>query len=339
MAGLRKLRGKYYIRLRLPNGKEKLIPTKTGDRRLAEARKRLVEEREFLVKARLIEDLLKTDERLFKVAGEFLASCRTRLRPSTCRSYGQALRRLKECWGDIPIREITGKHVQSLTPYLSARVNPTTVNINLRSIRAFLNWLVHTDRMDRFPGKIAFVKVDDELPKFFRPEELERILAHVKKPQNRAAIRVLAKTGLRRSELGEGTLEGTFLHLHQTKGRRDRLVPIDPNLIPDFILATSGGYSPDTITRAFLKAVKDAGVPKKGRNLHSLRHTFALSEYWRTRDIYHVKRMLGHSTVAVTERYLKFPDEYLIQIFGERSPIPGPAIFPAAQVQDLSLVS
>ena len=45
MAGLRKLRGKYYVRVFMPGGKEKLLPTKTGDRKRAEAFKRQVEER------------------------------------------------------------------------------------------------------------------------------------------------------------------------------------------------------------------------------------------------------------------------------------------------------
>ena len=34
-------------------------------------------------------------------------------------------------------------------------------------------------------------------------------------------------------------------------------------------------------------------------------------------DIYFVKQALGHSHVTITERYLKFPLEYLQQVFGE----------------------
>ncbi|MCK4578377.1 MAG: site-specific integrase, partial [Candidatus Marinimicrobia bacterium] len=51
--------------------------------------------------------------------------------------------------------------------------------------------------------------------------------------------------------------------------------------------------------------------------LHCLRHTFALREYYRTGDIYHVKERLGHSAVAVTEVYLRFPQEYLGRVFGD----------------------
>ncbi len=61
-----------------------------------------------------------------------------------------------------------------------------------------------------------------------------------------------------------------------------------------------------------------SGVEQKGRTLHSLRHTFALREYYRTGDIYQVKERLGHSAVAVTEVYLRFPQEYLERVFGSR---------------------
>ncbi len=316
MAGLRKLRGKYYVRVYLPGGKEQLIPTKTGDRKQAEVFKRKVEEREFLVKARLADDLGRTAATLQEATSDFLKDCQTRLRPNTVRGYRLALDNLKRCWGDLDLRDITPKHLSAIREYLTTRVNPTTANINLRAIRAFLNWLVQSERIERIPGKIALVKIDQELPKFFTPDELDSIFAQVNDPRLRAVFRVLSETGLRRSELFSCTLEGNYLHLRDTKGRRERLVRIPPDLIPDFSLATEHPYHPDFISHAFTRAVKDVGISPGGRSLHSLRHTFALREYARTRDIYYVKGLLGHSSVTVTEIYMRFPEQYLEQVFG-----------------------
>ena len=92
---------------------------------------------------------------------------------------------------------------------------------------------------------------------------------------------------------------------------------LPPVLLPDFLLATEDSYRPNTITQAFTAALRASGIEPKGRSLHSLRHTFALREYYRTGDIYYVKGLLGHSSVAVSERYLKFPQEYLEKVFGE----------------------
>ena len=228
-----------------------------------------------------------------------------------------ALSNLKESWGDISLRQITPRHYSSLKEFLASRLNPTATNIRLRSIRAFLNWLVSTGKLDQLPGRLTLVKTDEELPKFFTPTELGQILAQVKDPKMKATFRLLAETGLRRSEFFNCTLDDGFLHLHLTKGRRDRLVALSPSLVDDFLLAMQEPYKPSTITHAFTKAVRNAGIEQKGRSLHSLRHTFALREYYRTGDIYYVKGLLGHSAVTVTERYLKFPQEYLEQVFGK----------------------
>ncbi len=45
--------------------------------------------------------------------------------------------------------------------------------------------------------------------------------------------------------------------------------------------------------------------------------TFVHQVYFRTGDIYFVKQVLGHSHVTITERYLKFPLDYLQQGFAE----------------------
>ena len=88
-------------------------------------------------------------------------------------------------------------------------------------------------------------------------------------------------------------------------------------MVEEYLLATEHPYRPNTLTQAVTKAIRTAGVEPKGRSLYSLRHTFALQEYFRTGDIYFVKQALGHSHVTITERYLKFPIDYLQQVFGE----------------------
>ena len=317
MAGMRKLKGRWYIRVFLEDGREKLLPTRTGDKKRAEALKRQIEEKEFLVRARLAEQIERGSCQLHDLADEFLAECKTRLRPSTVDSYTVSLENLKGCWGNLDLRQLTARHLSSVREYLSTRVNPTTANIRLRSIRAFLNWLVSTEKIERLPGKLALVKVDEALPKFFTPEELAKILDQITDPKLKAAFKVLAGTGMRRSELFHCELKDGYLHLHQTKGRRDRLVALPPALVEEYLLATEHPYRPNTLTQAFTKAIRTAGVQQKGRSLHSLRHTFTLQEYFRTGDIYFVKQALGHSHVTITERYLKFPIDYLQQVFGD----------------------
>ena len=253
---------------------------------------------------------------LFPAVVEYLRECRGRLRPLTAESYRLAMENLKACWGDIPLTGIAHRHFAMFQQYLSSWLKPTAVNVRLRAIRAFLSWLVTSEKIERLPGKINLIKVDEQLPRFFTPAELEEIFAQVNDPKLKAAYTVLAETGMRRSEIFNCSLEDGFLHLHHTKGRRDRMVPLPPALLPDYLLATDDPYKSNTLTQAFTAALRASGIEPKGRSLHSLRHTFALREYYRSGDIYYVKGLLGHSAVTVTERYLKFPEDYLEKVFG-----------------------
>lgn len=139
----------------------------------------------------------------------------------------------------------------------------------------------------------------------------------MKNPKARAALSVLAGTGLRRSELGQAVLEGTYLRLTRVKGWRERLVPIPPDLIPDYITATEEPYHPDTLGHLFARAICKARIDPRRRSLHSLRHTFALRQYAYSRDIFYVRGLLGHTTVKTTEVYMQFPEKYLAQVSGE----------------------
>ncbi len=68
------------------------------------------------------------------------------------------------------------------------------------------------------------------------------------------------------------------------------------------------------VEKYFRPKTGGAGCPSPGAR--SARE-YDLREYSRSRDIYLVKNLLGHSAVAVTERYLKFPLDYLEREFGQ----------------------
>lgn len=61
---------------------------------------------------------------------------------------------------------------------------------------------------------------------------------------------------------------------------------------------------------------KVTGVAEPGQTIHTLRHTYACKLLAKTGNIYLVKEALEHSSVAVTEVYLRFPKGYLACVFG-----------------------
>jgi integrase len=61
-------------------------------------------------------------------------------------------------------------------------------------------------------------------------------------------------------------------------------------------------YGPNQVSMKFRRWVKEVGLPK-GISVHSLRATFACHLIEKGVDIYTVSKLLGHSSVKVTERH------------------------------------
>ena len=101
----------------------------------------------------------------------------------------------------------------------------------------------------------------------------------------------------------------------RTKAGKKRVVPIHEILIPmlesrdrsvqDELVFTYQNkiISKNSITHKFIDVIRESGIQKKGLHLHSLRHTFASWLVQEGVPLYEVQRLLGHSTIAVTEVY------------------------------------
>ena len=127
------------------------------------------------------------------------------------------------------------------------------------------------------------------------------------------------------------------------KGNKERIVPIPESVIQDYHIAiaeyecfTETANSEltdksaierrirkyavnrkDKITHSFTDTVKLTKIEGK-KSLHALRHTYALRMFVELGEIHLVQKLLGHSSVTVTEVYTKFPVDYLKGIFTYR---------------------
>jgi len=319
--------GPYYVKLWLPRFKKhKLIPCKTRNRKEAERILKQIREQEALVKARLQDDIevainhrLGIDPTLSlrEASKTYLVQVVKRIAETTVQSYALALKDLENALGRTTrITELNKKDYGTLLNYLTDRYNATTVNIRLRGVRAFLHWLVESGYLEKMPFKVKMVKLPNTLPKFLTPSEVEAIYAKVEDPVLMSIFRVYEGTGMRLSELKNSVLEGKFLRV-TGKGNKERIIPIPETLLHDYHIAKQAHYRPDRITKAFTEARRKAGI-EDNKTLHALRHTYALRMLIELRDVHLVQKLLGHSSVVVTEIYLKFPRPYLEEIFQSR---------------------
>jgi integrase len=89
------------------------------------------------------------------------------------------------------------------------------------------------------------------------------------------------------------------LHQHLDRQRFQQSV-VETWEDKDLVFCTeTGGYmNPDTVTQAFGRALKRAGID--GVTLHSLRHTFSSQLNWNGVDIKAVSALMGHSSIGTT---------------------------------------
>ena len=116
-----------------------------------------------------------------------------------------------------------------------------------------------------------------------------------------------------------------LLKVEQGKGRKDRYMPLSSKLLFDLRLYWKThrnerwlfpGRFPDkplsdtAAQHAFQKAKKRAGIQKKG-GIHSLRHSYATHLLEHGVDPLRIQRLMGHSHINITLRYLHVTRKHL----------------------------
>lgn len=145
-------------------------------------------------------------------------------------------------------------------------------------------------------------------------EHLERLLnaSMDKDPRNCLALLLSLKTGGRAQEilnLKKSSLnphEETVL-IHGLKGSNDREIPLPPALFKKLMNYANSipGDELFPITYNRLRQIWDLYRPT-AKKLHSLRHTFAIQLYKKTKDIRLVQVALGHRNVMNTMIYADY---------------------------------
>lgn len=325
MIGLRKLKGKYYGRLRL-NGKDKLLPLNTSYKTEADRLLKLLNEKEALVKAGLLASLeIDRIPTINEAVHVFLnESTNSGLNPNTVKHYGYALQQLSKIANtNVSVGRIAESDCNKLKTHLLKEYARPTVNSYLKSINVFLSWSEKKYKVE-LPPRIKLVKYERTLPEFLKPDELDSIYILCKDEKMLSTFKVYEHTGIRLRELHNCELDitdnGTFIKLRRTKAKRERIIPIPKEIAEDFKITVNGGiYKPDRISKTFSK-LRNLAKVGSNKSIHSLRHTFALRKLLELGNIYLVKELLGHSSVTTTQIYLDFPNGFIKEVFSDWLP-------------------
>ncbi|MCJ7448054.1 MAG: site-specific integrase [Bacteroidales bacterium] len=172
------------------------------------------------------------------------------------------------------------------------------------------------------PGEFTRPRPQHRLPNVLSKEEVKRILDAPVNEKHRVMLSLIYACGLRRSELIElvpSDLERDrkLLRIRQSKGFRDRVVPISEKVIQMIDLYIShfrpkkylfegqyagNRYSASSLDKVFKEAHRRAGL-KREVTLHGLRHSYATHLLESGTDLRYIQELLGHKSSRTTEIY------------------------------------
>jgi len=249
--------------------------------------------------------------------------------------YAEWAKQNKRSWGKSDrfkqhalLTYFRGKPITALTPWLiekyklwrKERVKPATINRELSILSHLFTKAIEWGHLAEHPmkgGKVKKLPGETMRERIITIEEEARLLAEASDTLRPLVILAL-DTGTRRGEILGLTWDRVELRqgeilLTQTKNGRYRRVPLTDrarhilqanatNATPTGHVFTRGNGQPlRSIREAFLGACERAKLI--GLRFHDLRHTFATRLATSGVDIVTVQRLLGHQTLAMTQRY------------------------------------
>jgi integrase/recombinase XerD len=224
------------------------------------------------------------------------------------------------------------------------KLSPTSVNSYLRVLKVFVRWLgVRT--ADGDPLSVPMIKAPTLVPRTFTAAQQRALLAA--KPKSRCGQRVLLlaklylNTAARAEEiialrLRDVNLDDLLIKI-EGKGARERIVPFSLGLRGDLVLWIDE-HIPDprpeswlfptprghilyrNMHRDFVALCKSVGIVGRRMGFHSLRHTFGSHYIAAGGDPLRLQRILGHSSLAMTARYVQIQTKDLSEVHERFAP-------------------
>ncbi|NBP87536.1 MAG: site-specific tyrosine recombinase XerD [Planctomycetia bacterium] len=230
----------------------------------------------------------------------------------------------------ITIQDL-GDHLADLSKQGRSRASIARHAATVRTFHAFLQ--LEGVRADNPAEQLVLGRRDDPIPAVLSPAQVERLLDSPSRftpsgARDRALLELLYATGCRASEVS--ALRLTDVHLEEQfctchgKGQKERVVPLgarartamrewldrhreqfaergnEPGWV---ILSTRGNQLSRMRIWEIVRNHAAAAALPTDISPHTLRHSFATHLVAGGVDLRHVQEMLGHASIATTQRY------------------------------------
>jgi len=303
-------------------------------------------------------DRIKKKNNIAESAERFLVSLREQLNYSdnTIQAYAVDLTQfndfLSEYQSDpnISVEKIDRSSIRHFLGMMVEKgISRKSIARKLAALRSWFKYLIRTGVVEYNPAKnVSFPKIEKRLPSPLSVEEAEKLVTAPKADtfagaRDSALLEILYGTGARLSEIVGLNIENLNRESGTVrlfgKGSKERIVPLgEPGWKSVEIYMRfrnskiNGGEEIALFLNKYGKRLSGRGiqrivnkymsmtVEKKGKNPHTLRHTFATHLLERGADLNAVKELLGHEDLATTQIYTHVEAEGLKKAYKQAHP-------------------
>lgn len=269
-----------------------------------------------------------------------------RASPHTVDAYHRDLKHFLSVIGDMPLADVERRHVQDwLVAQHAAGLAAGTLARRLSALRSLFDAAVRHDWCGTNPADgITPPRQPKRLPRTLPPEQTGMLMQSTDASadvRDAALLGVMYGCGLRVSEavgldIGDVDLRTAELRVHG-KGGKQRVVPLADGvmrLLADYlqqrlqqdagesaVFLNNRGHrlSPRSVQRMLKKRALATGADTSATP-HRLRHSFATHLLAGGVDLRAIQELLGHSSLATTERYTHLDIDKLTGIYDAAHP-------------------
>ncbi len=254
---------------------------------------------------------------------------------------------------DLDFRSLERGDIRMFLGELKRRhLKKTSIARKLASLKSFFRFLKRTHVVDKNPAAlVSSPRLDKPLPKFLTTIEMDKLFGIIETDtflglRNRVVVELFYATGMRISELvsiqmKQLDIDNQILRV-LGKGRKERIVPFGTpagkwlqkyiakrrdflmekgHLAEEHLFVNKDGVGISArgirgIVDRFLYLASD----RHGLSPHTLRHTFATHLLDNGADLRAIQELLGHSSLATTERYTHITHDRLLKIYRDAHP-------------------
>jgi site-specific recombinase XerD len=276
------------------------------------------------------------------------------LSPGSISTYGFNL----SAWVDFLEEEYktTGPDQQTnsilLRRYLSRRrqksISARTLAGFISALAGFQRFLAQDKKYSKYLCKLSKLKYNEKIPDFLSQKEAGELFDLVERDSYPAwrdyvMVSLFYLSGIRRAEMAGLKLHDIDPARHMIsvtgKGNKQRIVPYGDTISKEleYYIELRGKFAGTGLKHQGFMFLNNRGEPLSARSIdrvvkkfcirlgkritpHTLRHSFATHMLENGADIFGIKELLGHSSLATTQKYTHITTEQLKSVYKKTHP-------------------